>query len=84
MGKLLNDDALYYNLSKTSKELELLLQDVRLHPTRYVNASLWKERKPYKAPVDTIVKKKLVIMSYLDNILFALLLVIGFGYFSQV
>jgi hypothetical protein len=33
---------------------------------------------------DTIVKeKKLVIMSYLDNILFALLLVIGFGYFSQ-
>jgi hypothetical protein len=44
---------------------------------------LWKERKPYKAPVDTIEKKKLVIMSYLDNILFALLLVIGFGYFSQ-
>jgi hypothetical protein len=33
--------------------------------------------------VDTISKKKLVIMSYLDNILFALLLVIGFGYFSQ-
>jgi hypothetical protein len=27
-------------------------------------------------------EKKLVIMSYLDNILFALLLVIGFGYFS--
>jgi hypothetical protein len=32
---------------------------------------------------DTIVKEKIVIMSYLDNILFALLLVIGFGYFSQ-
>jgi phospholipid/cholesterol/gamma-HCH transport system substrate-binding protein len=32
MGKLLNDDALYYNLPNF-KELELLLQDVRLHPT---------------------------------------------------
>jgi phospholipid/cholesterol/gamma-HCH transport system substrate-binding protein len=58
MGKLLNDDALYNNLDKTSKELELLLQDVRLYPTRYVNISLFgKKNKPYKAPVtDTISK----------------------------
>jgi phospholipid/cholesterol/gamma-HCH transport system substrate-binding protein len=51
MGKLMKDDALYNNLSKTSKELELLLQDVRLHPTRYVNVSVFgKKEKPYKAP----------------------------------
>ncbi|MFC7772634.1 MlaD family protein [Flavobacterium sp. GCM10027622] len=51
MGKLMKDDALYTNLSKTSKELELLLQDVRLHPTRYVNVSVFgKKEKPYKAP----------------------------------
>ncbi|WP_163399800.1 MlaD family protein [Flavobacterium fluviatile] len=50
-GKLLNDDALYNNLSKTSKELELLLQDVRLNPTRYVNVSVFgKKNKPYVAP----------------------------------
>lgn len=50
-GKLLNDDALYNNLAKTSKELELLLQDVRLYPTRYVNVSLFgKKNKPYVAP----------------------------------
>ncbi|WP_369753611.1 MlaD family protein [Flavobacterium sp. WC2409] len=59
MGKLVTDDALYSNLAKTSKELELLLQDVRLYPTRYVNVSLFgKKNKPYKAPVaDTISKK---------------------------
>ncbi|MGL5112398.1 MAG: MlaD family protein [Flavobacterium sp.] len=60
MGKLLNDEALYSNLSKTSKELELLLQDVRLHPTRYVNVSVFgKKNKPYIAPEnDTLIKAK--------------------------
>lgn len=59
-GKLMKDDALYTNFSKTSKELELLLQDVRLNPTRYVNVSLFgKKNKPYVAPVnDTIPKVK--------------------------
>jgi phospholipid/cholesterol/gamma-HCH transport system substrate-binding protein len=48
MGKLLNDDVLYSNLSKSTKELELLLQDVRLYPTRYINVSLFgKKNKPY-------------------------------------
>lgn len=51
MGKLLKDDALYANLTKTSKELELLLEDVRLNPTRYVNVSLFgKKNKPYVVP----------------------------------
>lgn len=50
-GKLLKDDALYNNFTKTSKELELLLQDLRLNPTRYVNVSLFgKKNKPYVAP----------------------------------
>ena len=58
MGKLLKDDALYANLEKTSKELELLLQDVRLNPTRYVNVSLFgKKNKPYVAPAEDANKK---------------------------
>ena len=59
LGKMVKDDALYNNLEKTSKELELLLQDLRLNPTRYVNVSLFgKKNKPYKAPTDSIKNTK--------------------------
>lgn len=58
MGKLIKDETMYTNFSKTSKELELLLLDVRLHPTRYVNVSLFgKKNKPYVAPVNDTIKK---------------------------
>ena len=51
MGKLMKDETLYNNFTKTSKELELLLQDLRLHPTRYINVSVFgKKNKPYEAP----------------------------------
>ena len=58
LGKLAKDETMYTNLSKSSKELELLLQDFRLNPTRYVNVSLFgKKNKPYKAPVNDSIKK---------------------------
>lgn len=59
LGKMVKDDALYNNLEKTSKELELLLQDLRLNPTRYINVSLFgKKNKPYKYPTDSIKNVK--------------------------
>ncbi len=60
MGKILKDEALYTNITKATKEMELLIQDLRLYPTRYVNVSLFgKKNKPYVAPVnDTISKDK--------------------------
>ncbi|HEY6143926.1 MAG TPA: MlaD family protein [Flavobacterium sp.] len=59
MGKLLTDEELYKNLAKTSKELDLLLEDVRLNPTRYVNVSMFgKKNKPYVAPNTTDTKAK--------------------------
>jgi len=36
-GKLVNDDSLYFKLSATSKELELLLEDIRKNPSKYIN-----------------------------------------------
>ncbi|MFK7050245.1 mce related protein [Flavobacterium columnare] len=51
LGKAMKDEAMYNNFTKAAKEIELLLQDLRLHPTRYVNVSLFgKKEKPYKAP----------------------------------
>ncbi|TPN89290.1 MlaD family protein [Aquimarina algicola] len=54
-GKLLKDEKLYDNLEKTSKQLELLLQDLRLNPKRYVHISVFgKKNTPYEKPTDSI------------------------------
>ncbi len=51
LGKIMKDDAMYTNFTNASKELELLLQDLRLNPTRYINVSVFgKKNKPYIAP----------------------------------
>ncbi|MFK7004297.1 organic solvent ABC transporter substrate-binding protein [Flavobacterium covae] len=51
LGKAMKDEAMYNNFTKAAKEIELLLEDLRLHPTRYVNVSLFgKKEKPYKGP----------------------------------
>ncbi|MGB5170632.1 MlaD family protein [Eudoraea sp.] len=51
IGKLVNNDELYNNLTDASKELDLLLQDMRLNPKRYVNVSVFgKKQKSYENP----------------------------------
>lgn len=51
LGKLMNDDGLYQNLERTSKQLDLLMQDLRLNPKRYVNVSVFgKKQKQYNVP----------------------------------
>lgn len=54
MGKLFKDETMYNNFTKASSELELLLQDLRLNPTRYINVSVFgKKNKPYVEPTET-------------------------------
>lgn len=51
IGKLLKDDQLYENLEGASKQLEQLLQDVKLNPKRYVHISVFgKKQKEYVSP----------------------------------
>ncbi len=53
LGKLLQDEGLYKNLDDASNQLELLLQDMRLNPKRYVHFSLFgKRQRQYEVPED--------------------------------
>lgn len=48
LGRLLKDDEMYTNLTNASKELEELLNEMKLHPKRFVHFSLFgKKDKGY-------------------------------------
>ncbi len=44
MGAILRNDTLYQNLESASRELDLLLEDLRMNPKRYVNISVFGRR----------------------------------------
>ncbi len=52
LGKLTKDEELYTNLTETLKQLDFLLQDIRLNPKRYVNVSVFgkKGNQAYEVP----------------------------------
>lgn len=55
LGLLVNDDSLYRNLGASSKELELLLEDLRVNPERYLHFSVFgggKSKKDKKNKTD--------------------------------
>lgn len=51
LAKLMNDKSLYQNLEMTTKNMNLLLQDLRLNPKRYAHFSVFgKRNKEYTLP----------------------------------
>ena len=49
IGKLMKDDSVYKNIEASTKEIELLIKDLKEHPNRYVHFSLFgKKETPYK------------------------------------
>ena len=49
MGKLMKDESVYNNIQATTKEIELLIKDLKEHPKRYVHFSLFgKKETPYE------------------------------------
>lgn len=49
LGLLLKDKSLYNNLDKATKELELLFEDIKENPKRYVHFSIFgKKNQPYQ------------------------------------
>lgn len=60
LGLLLNDKKLYQNLEGTSRSLNTLLDDVRLHPKRYVSISVFGRKDkngPLMAPLGDSASK---------------------------
>ena len=60
LGLLMNDRQLYNNLSNTALALEILVDDIKVHPKRYVNVSVFgkKDKGDYltsPAKKDTVV-----------------------------
>lgn len=54
-GKLLNDESVYNNLDRATRQLEELLQDIKLNPKRYVHFSVFgKNPGPYEEPEDSL------------------------------
>jgi phospholipid/cholesterol/gamma-HCH transport system substrate-binding protein len=55
LGLLLNDKKLYQNLESTTRSLNTLLDDLRVHPKRYVNISVFGRKDksgPLNAPLN--------------------------------
>ena len=51
VAQLLNNKEIYENLESTSKNLSLLLQDMRLNPKRYIRLSVFgRKGKDYTYP----------------------------------
>lgn len=44
LGLLLNDKKLYNNLESTTNKINILLDDIRVHPKRYVNISVFSKK----------------------------------------
>ena len=54
-GKLLNDDTVYENLNRATKQMEELIQDIKLNPKRYVHVSVFgKKPGDYDPPKDSL------------------------------
>lgn len=54
-GKLLTDESVYNNLESATKQLEQLLQDIKLNPKRYVHFSVFgKSGRPYQPAGDSV------------------------------
>lgn len=54
LGALLHNDTLYKNIEAASRDLDLLLEDMRLHPGRYMHFSVFGKKDKVKTQENTV------------------------------
>lgn len=55
LGQFINDDQMYNNLERATKQMEELMQDIKLNPKRYVHFSVFgKNPDSYEQPKDSL------------------------------
>ncbi len=59
LGKLMNDQKLYDQMNRAALSLEILLDDLRVHPKRYVNISVFGSKSKPDALTSPVVKDTL-------------------------
>lgn len=67
LGKLINDPALYQNLASTGNKLNLLLDDIRVNPKRYVSISVF-GKKGKTAPLAVPLPDTLNSPYYIEKV----------------
>jgi phospholipid/cholesterol/gamma-HCH transport system substrate-binding protein len=50
IGQFATNDSVYHNLNQTLMQSQVLMQDLRLNPKRYVNLNPFRKYKPYVVP----------------------------------
>jgi phospholipid/cholesterol/gamma-HCH transport system substrate-binding protein len=61
LGMLMNDKTLYNNLNNTVRSANILIDDLKTHPKRYVNVSVFGKKDkstPLSAPLNDSTYKK--------------------------
>lgn len=69
LGLLLNDPSLYRNLASTGNKLNLLLDDIRVNPKRYVSISVFGKKNttpPLKYPLPDTLSSPYIIKNIND------------------
>lgn len=64
LGMLMNDPRLYNNLASTSNKLNLLFDDIRLHPKRYLSISIFGKKakgEPLMVPLPDTMSSPYII-----------------------
>lgn len=63
LGALMNDRKLYEQFNRVALSMEILLDDVRLHPKRYVNISVFGNKAKPDALTSPAIKDTLVVVN---------------------